>query len=61
MPTNANWPRLMWPPQPVMITSDTPAMAATMAKTAPSWLPMPNVDGTQASSAPATTTKAYLT
>ena len=28
-PTMPNWPRLMWPPQPVSTTSDTPTMAHT--------------------------------
>ena len=31
-PTMPNWPRLMWPPQPVSTTSDTPTIAHTMAK-----------------------------
>ncbi len=29
VPTMANWPRLMWPPQPVSTTSDTPTIAHT--------------------------------
>src|SRR5579872_3193813 len=46
-PAMPNWPRLIWPPQPVSTTRDTPIIAQMMAKPASSWLLGPHVWGIQ--------------